>query len=95
MKVENIEAIGIDDNGSLWIQPKHSTFPMIYREAREVHWDREQRRLYAPKPNEWTYVDWFLHIVSTAREASVQLRLTPETKWVGIDTDLRNRLEAK
>lgn len=94
MNADTIEAIGIDLEGSLWVRPRWTEFPMIYREAREVGWDHAQRHLYAPKPREWSYVDWFLHILSTVRETGTELRLTPETEWVGISAELRRGLEA-
>lgn len=94
MNADTIEAIGFDLEGSLWVMPRSAEFPMIYREASEVRWDHVERRLYTPKPREWGYVDWFLHILSTVRETGTELRLTPDTEWVGIDAELRCKLEA-
>ena len=93
MDSDSIEAIGIDSNGSLWIRPSKASFPMIYREANGVQWDDARRCLHAPRPREWTYVEWLRHILSTVRASAVELRLTPETEWIGIDADLRRTLE--
>ena len=94
MQFDVIEAVGIDPNGSFWVRPSKTMFPMIYREAREVQWDLAQRRLYTPKPREWTYADWFRHVLSSVKEQGTDLRLTSETEWVGIDSALRQKIEA-
>lgn len=73
MQKDTIEAVGIDEGGSLWVKPAVATFPLIYREAVEVHWNAERQRLYGPKPSEWTYVAWFRQIRNAAREQGVEL----------------------
>jgi hypothetical protein len=50
---DSIEEIGIDDEGRLYIKPASQTFPLIYREAMEVHWNSERRCLYGAKPRKW------------------------------------------
>jgi hypothetical protein len=59
MQTDTIEAIGIDESGSLWVKPAVATFPHIYREAMEVYWDAERLCLYSPEPREWSYAAWF------------------------------------
>jgi hypothetical protein len=59
---DSIEALGIAPDGSPWVRPANATFPYIYREAMEVHWDADRRCLYGPKPREWSYIDWFKQI---------------------------------
>lgn len=93
-KVDFIDAVGIDLDGPLWLRPRTASFPMVCREGREVQWNREERHLYAPKPRQWTYVDWFRHVLSTASEQGVELWLTPETEWVCIDEELRRELQS-
>ena len=61
-----VAEIGIDPEGRLYIRPYESSFEFIYREAMEVHWDADTRRLISPKPRQWTYVDWFRQIISAA-----------------------------
>lgn len=85
MRTDPIEAVGIDEGGSLWVKPAAATFPLIYREAMEVHWDAERRRLYSPKPREWSYAAWFKQITDAAREQGVELQLGPATTWTGVD----------
>ncbi|MCB4769017.1 hypothetical protein LGR54_10410 [Ancylobacter sp. Lp-2] len=92
MQTDAIEAIGIDDGGSLWVKPATAAFPFMYREAMEVHWDAERACLYGPKPRERTYAAWFGQIGDAAREQGVDLRLVPETAWTGIDPELRQAI---
>ena len=89
MRTDTIEAVGIDEGGSLWVKPAAATFPLIYREAMEVHWDAERLRLYSPKPRDWSYCAWFTKIKDAAREQGVELQLGPATMWSGIDPELK------
>jgi hypothetical protein len=92
MNTDAIEAIGIDDHGSLWVKPTTSTFPYIYREAMEVHWDAARSCLFSPKPRDWSYVDWFRQIRAAARNQGVMLHLVPRTSWSDVDPDLQHAL---
>jgi hypothetical protein len=65
---------------------------MIYREAVEVHWDSDGRFLYSPKPREWTYFDWFTHILKTADPEAKELKITNETKWKSIPVELKKEI---
>lgn len=94
MRTDTIEAVGIDDDGSLWVKPGVATFPLIYREAMEVHWDAERLCLYSPKPREWSYCAWFNQIKDAAREQGVELRLGQATTWSGIDPELQQAMKA-
>jgi hypothetical protein len=57
MEIDNILEIGIDDEGRLYVKPTTTKFPMMYREAIEVHWDSNGDFLYSPKPRNWSYLD--------------------------------------
>ena len=92
MRTDIIEAVGIDEGGSLWVKPTAATFPLIYREAMEVHWDAERLRLYSPKPREWSYTTWFKQIRDAARQHGVDLQLGLATTWSGIDPKLQQAL---
>ena len=94
MRTDVIEAVGIEDDGSLWVKPAASKFPYIYREAMEVHWDAERLRLYSPKLREWSYVDWFRQIRDAAREQGVSLTLEETTSWSNVDGHLRQAITA-
>jgi hypothetical protein len=90
---DSILEVGIDAEERLFVRPASATFPYIYREAMEVHWDAAGRRLHSPKPREWTYPRWFQQIVNAAAEQSCELRLTPSTAWVDIPAATRAEIE--
>ncbi len=92
MQSDVIEAVGIDEGGCLWVKPVAATFPQIWREAMEVHWDPKRGCLYSPKPREWTYLDWFNQIRAAAREQGVDLELSAYTTWSGVDPELRQAM---
>jgi hypothetical protein len=90
MQSDDIEMVGVDANGSLWIKPATSTFPFIYRAAMEVHWDEKRRCLYAPAPRDWSYLRWFGQIVDAVRsEYHTELRIAPTTSWDNVDRNLQ------
>ena len=63
---------------------------MIYREAAEVHWDNNKLFLYSPKPREWSYFDWYKHILKVA---NCNLLLTKNTVWTNIPLALKDQIE--
>src|SRR5258708_1022645 len=92
MRTDAIEAVGIDEDGTLWVKAATTAFPLIYREAKEVYWDAECLRLYSPRPREWSYAAWFKQIRDAAREQGVVLKLGPATAWSGIGPELQQAL---
>lgn len=92
MPTDAIEAVGIDQDGRLWIKPKSALFPYIYREAIDVNWDEQTRQLLSPKPKEWSYIDWFKQIKGAGRLQGVELFIGRETVWSNIDDDLRHNI---
>ena len=93
MEKESIIEIGIDTLERLYLKPLKKSFSLIYRTATEVHWDSVNRFLYSPKPREWSYYDWYLHIINVAKsECDCELFLNEETKWVNIPKDLKNQI---
>jgi len=93
MKTDNIEEIRIDENGRLIVKPCLQDFSYIYRAAMEVHWDKDGKYLYSPKPREWSYEMWFKQIHSAAKdEYGVDLKISNETKWENIDSDLKKSI---
>jgi Integron Cassette Protein Hfx_Cass5 len=90
---DNISEIGIDDKERLFIKPEKATFPLIYRTATEVHWDDKNKFLYSPKPNEWTYLDWYKQIIGVVEtECNYKLKLKNATKWTNISDDLKKQI---
>lgn len=93
MKTDNIKEIGIDDEGRLFIRPEKEQFHMIWRSATEVHWDNDGF-LYSPKPRDWSYLDWYKHIVAIAEDYGCKLVPTARTRWSSIPDELRNEIVA-
>ena len=93
MTNDNILEIRIDDVGRLCLKPTKEKFTLVYRSAAEVHWDDNGNFLYSPKPREWSYLDWYKHIVSLiASEYLCQLQITRETNWIAIPIELKREI---
>lgn len=93
MTSDTILKIGIDGEGRLFIKPDKERFDLIYRTATEVHWDNSGLFLYSPKPREWTYLEWFIHITNvTETECNCKLVLTERTIWINIADDLKRQI---
>ncbi|WP_316753891.1 hypothetical protein [Pedobacter gandavensis] len=93
MKIDQITEIGIDDKERLYIKPATVRFTLIYRTATEVHWDDKGLFLYSPKPREWTYFDWYKHIIKVAKdECNCELVLIEQTLWINIADELRKEI---
>ncbi len=95
MTSEDIAEVGIDATGSLYVKPKRQSFPSIYRAAMDVRWDPATERLFAPKPREWSYAEWFRQILhAVAQEYQVALLLGPTTGWFDVPAAVRSDIEA-
>lgn len=95
-RLDEIIEVGIDKNERLFIRPKNERFTLIYRTATEVHWDEKESFLYSPKPREWSYYDWFSHIINvTDKECNSKLVLTHRTIWTNIGNDLKKQIIEK
>jgi hypothetical protein len=68
MGTDSIGEIAIDEVGRLCVRPSTASFPFIWREAMEVHWDPWGQLLYSPKPREWSHARWFRQITAAAGE---------------------------
>ncbi|NOZ47124.1 MAG: hypothetical protein GXO79_10135 [Chlorobi bacterium] len=94
MKTDEIASIEIDHQGRLNIKPKSEKFNLIYRTATEVHWNSDNQTLYSPKPRDWTYLEWFKHIVKVVKEECFcELNIAEETKWINIPSELKKRMK--
>lgn len=92
-RLDEIIEVGIDKNERLFIRPKNERFTLIYRTATEVHWDEKESFLYSPKPREWSYYDWFRHIIDVAdKECNSKLILTHRTIWTNIEDELKKQI---
>ncbi len=93
MRVDNITEVGIDKLGRLYIKPKEEKFTLIYRTATEVHWDNEEYFLYSPKPKDWSYLNWYQHIIKVIEtECNCRLNLTKDTVWKNINEELKTEI---
>lgn len=90
MKIDTVKEIKIDEQGRLCLYPATKSFAMIYREAAEVHWDASGKFLYSPKPREWSYADWYKHIITVVGG----LRLTPATIWTNVPLEVKKNILA-
>lgn len=88
-KSDRIIEIAIDDQKRLCLTPVSSTFPMIYREAMDVHWDAEKSRIYSRIPEEWSYARWFRQIVAAAKVHGVHLSLDPGARWLNVPNAIK------
>jgi hypothetical protein len=90
---DSIKEIRIDALERLCVTPEEQDFCFIWRAAMEVHWDEKGKFLYSPKPREWSYFDWYMHILSAAKdEYGCKLFLTNKTSWVNIPIVLKEQI---
>lgn len=92
MKRDTIAQVEIDGDGQLHVVPSAHSFPYIYREAMEVHWDSDRSSLYSPKPKEWSYSRWLQQILTAAAAQGCELQFGPDTKWLNIDPGTKAQL---
>ena len=96
MTADAIAEVGIDDRGRLYVAPATHTFPYIYREAMEVHWDAQCGYLHsppAPRAELASPAWWFRQILAAAEEQGCQLRLGPQTRWHNVSKHTREEIE--
>ena len=86
-----IDEIGIDADRRIYLRPRQQTFPYIYREAIDIHWEPQTRRLRSSVPREWSYLQWFQHIVCGS---GVDFRLAPDCSFATIPDDLRLSIQS-
>ena len=89
MKQDLIAAIAIDEAGRLHVVPSRCTFPLIYREGMEVHWDADRHSLHSPPPRQWSYPRWFQQIRAAARAQGCELHVGTETRWRNVAPGLQ------
>jgi hypothetical protein len=96
LKSDNIIAIEIDDLGRLRVYLEKEEFFGIWRTATEVHWDERGLFLYTPNRPEWSYLEWFEHIIRIIRdEAFCELFVNAGTKFVNVPESLKNQILSK
>lgn len=95
MRETAIAEIGMDDEDRVFVRPAEGDFEHIYRAAMGVCWDGPARRFSHPQPpKDWTPFQWFQQIIAAvADEYGVLLKLTPQTIWADVPTELRSAIE--
>ncbi|MGX5200368.1 hypothetical protein [Aliikangiella sp. IMCC44632] len=88
-----IEEIGINEEERLYLKPATESFPMIYREAMEVHWNSEHNYLYGAKPRKWGYIEWYQQIIKAAAEQGCKLVFSPNVLWVNVPSELQAQIK--
>ncbi|MBK7012664.1 MAG: hypothetical protein IPH43_08335 [Xanthomonadales bacterium] len=82
MERDTITQLEIDLEGRLHVVPSAHSFPYVYREAMEIHWDPGRSSLYSPKPREWSYSRWFQQILAAAVAQGCELQFADSTRWL-------------
>lgn len=98
MDTDEIAEVGVDDHQRLYVKPSKASFPYIYREAMEVHWDSEGKLLYAPPPPRALLAEplwWFERIISAAKAQDCCLVVSQNTRWHQVPPALRNQIESR
>jgi len=96
MKTDCISEVGIDKQERLFLRPESQTFEYVYRAAAEVGWDNEEKVLFSPRPREWSYYEWYRHIIGVVKsEYGCELFLCDKTKWTNIPDDLKQQIEGE
>jgi hypothetical protein len=81
-----INEIGIDEERRIYLQPHQTNFPQIYREGIDLHWEPLTRRLRSSVPRDWSYLQWFQHLVTGS---GVDFTLSPSVTFTAVPDDLR------
>lgn len=68
-----------------------ASYQQIYREASGVSWDGEIGAFKGTKQIDWTYAEWFQHIVKACAGVGILMRLDSAVDWVGVSD--ANRLK--
>ena len=93
MKTDNIKEVKIDNLGRLCIYPEKEKFTGVWRTATEVHWDEKELCLYSSMPRDWSYSEWYKHIINVAKnECYCDLLLTGETLFTDISASLKEQI---
>jgi len=93
MDIDHIEAIGINEQRQLYIKPCTKQFTLIWRSATQVHWNDKERYIYSPKPTEWSYMDWYKHLVMViANEYNCKLIVVDDTLWHNVNDELKEQI---
>ncbi|MBD1560014.1 hypothetical protein HC752_24150 [Vibrio sp. S9_S30] len=95
--MEIIERVEILENGQLILvlaSGGDPSYQYIYREAAEVSWDNSLKAFKSPVPRDWTYSDWFHHVIKVAKKCNIKLELAGNTSWVNVSDSIKEHMIA-
>ena len=74
----------------------NASYQHVYREARGVYWNNDVGAFRGTEQIEWTFAEWFAHIVEVCGDIGINLRLGSTIEWVGVsETDKREILASQ
>ena len=96
MRDELIAEVTMEETGRLLLKPAETLFDDLHMAgAWGFRWDAPKRSLAIPTPREWSYRDWFEHVVTIIRQQyGVHLKVGPLTQWAAVPSTVRDEIEA-
>jgi len=96
MRKELISEVTMDDSGRLLLKPATTSFDTLHMAgAWGFRWDEPTSSLAIPLPREWSYCDWFNHVVAIiSQEYGVHLAVGPQTDWVSVPEAVRTEIQS-
>ncbi|NQY01982.1 MAG: hypothetical protein HRT76_01765 [Halieaceae bacterium] len=71
------------------------SYQLVYREAAEISWDNELKAFTSPVPRQWSYSDWFSHILKVTQNCGISLSRSENTSWVNVPVAVKEEICAK
>jgi hypothetical protein len=96
MDQETINRIEVLDTGELLLGLESggkSMYQYVYREARGVYWDQNQRVFKSTPMTDWSCSRWFEHIIEVAGDCGIQLALGNHVSWLNIPAEQKSAIE--
>jgi hypothetical protein len=96
MRDELIAQVQLDGHGRLLLKPAETLFDDLHTAgAWGFRWDVPTSSLAIPLPRDWSYRNWFDHVVEKiGREYGIHLKVGPDTQWIAVPASLRDDIEA-
>jgi hypothetical protein len=95
VREELISEVTIDGAGRMLLRPADTLFDDLHMAgAWSFRWDQPTQSLAIPQPREWTYRDWFDHVVDIiGSQYGVHLKIGPQTRWTSVPPSVRDEIE--
>jgi len=88
MTEEIISEVKVLDSGKLLLVLKSggdNSYQYVYREAAGVYWEQDLKGFISTEPKEWSYSMWFSHMIEIVNQIGIDLKLTSQTAFSGLD----------